>query len=67
VVLDGARADEQLGADLRVRLPSLAMRAICASWGVRTSRVSSVRRGAVSPVASSSRRARSANPSAPIS
>ena len=45
---------------------SLAMRAICASWGVRTSRVSSVRLGAVSPVASSSRRARSANASAPI-
>ena len=45
---------------------SLAIRAICASWGVRTSRVSTVRLGAVSPVASSSRRARSANASAPI-
>ena len=40
--------------------------AICASWGVSTSRVSSVRRRAVSPVASSSRRARSANASAPM-
>ena len=65
VVLDGARADEQLRADLRVRVPVGAMRAICASWGVRTSRVSAVRRGTVSPVAESSRRARSANASAP--
>ncbi len=46
--------------------PSLARRAICASWGVRTSRVSSVRLRAVSPVARSSRRARSANASAPM-
>src|SRR3954453_22189435 len=45
---------------------SLAMRAICASWGVRRSRVSTVILRTVSPVAASSRRARSANASAPI-
>ena len=44
--------------------PSRAMRAIWASWGVSTSR-SPVRLRTVSPVATSSRRARSANPSAP--
>ena len=40
VVLDGARADEQPGADLRVRGPSPASRAICASCAVSSSRVS---------------------------
>src|SRR5205085_10046536 len=40
--------------------PSWASRAIWASWGVSTPRVSSVRLRAVSPVAWSSRRARSA-------
>ena len=43
--------------------PSRASRAICASWAVSSSRVSTVRLRTVSPVASSSRRARSANAS----
>src|SRR5438105_118980 len=47
--------------------PSAARRAICASWGVRSSRVSAVRLRACSPVASSSTRARSANASMPNS
>ena len=47
--------------------PSRAIRAILASCGVRSSLVSSVRLRAVSPVASSSRLARCANASAPIS
>src|SRR6202022_1555022 len=42
-------------------------REICVSWGVRSSRVSSIRLRACSPVASSSTRARSANPSMPSS
>ena len=41
--------------------PSRARRAIWASWGVSTARVSSLRVRAVSPVARSSRWARSAN------
>ena len=47
--------------------PSDASRAICDSCAVRSSRVSSVRLRAVSPVAASSRRARSANPGMPMS
>jgi hypothetical protein len=47
--------------------PSRASRAIWASWTVSSLRVSTVRLRAVSPVARSSRRARSANASAPIS
>ena len=66
VVLDRRRADEQPDADFRVREPSRASRAICASRAVSSSRVSSVRLRTVSPVASSSRPARSANASAPI-
>ena len=46
--------------------PSRASRAITASWAVSSSRVSTVRLRAVAPVARSSRRARSANPSMPI-
>ena len=62
VPLDGARADEELGR----RSPGSctrrsASRAICASWAVSSSRVSAVCLRTVSPVASSSRRARSAN------
>ena len=39
VPLDGARADEQLGADLGVRAGRrAASRAICASWAVSSSR-----------------------------
>ena len=45
--------------------PSRASRAICASCGVSPSRVSAVRLRTVSPVASSSRSARSANASGP--
>jgi hypothetical protein len=60
VVLDRSGADEQLCAYLRVGGPSRASRAMCASWGVRASRASTVRLRAVSPVARSSRRARSA-------
>jgi len=66
VVLDRARADEEVRADLRVDSPSRASRATCASCAVRSSRVSSPRLRAVSPVASSSRRARAANASAPM-
>ena len=62
VVLDGPRADEQLRADLRVGAARrAASRAICASCAVSSSRVSALRLRTVSPVASSSRRARSAN------
>ena len=46
--------------------PSRASRAICSSCGVSSSRVSSRRLRTFSPVARSSRRARSANASAPI-
>jgi hypothetical protein len=46
--------------------PSRARRAICRSWAVSSTRVSTVRLRTVSPVATSSRRARSANASAPI-
>ena len=63
---DGAGADEELRADLRVRRPSRARRAICVSWAVRSSRVSKLRLRTVAPVARSSRRARSAKPSMPI-
>ena len=67
VPLDRAGADEQLGADLRSWTGrSRASRAICASWAVSSSSVLTVRLRTVSPVASSSRRARSANPSMPI-
>src|SRR2546429_1971138 len=67
VVLDGARADEQPGADLRVRRPSRASRAIWASCAVSSSfMATAVRLRAVSPVARSSRWARSANASMPI-
>ena len=52
VVLDGARADEELGADLRVGLPVASLSAPPApSCGVSASRVSAVSLGAVSPVA----------------
>ncbi len=46
--------------------PSRASRAICSSCGVSSSRVSALRLRTFSPVASSSRRARSANASMPI-
>jgi hypothetical protein len=46
--------------------PSRASRAICASWGVRSSPVSTVRLRACSPVAISSRSVRPANPSVPM-
>jgi hypothetical protein len=46
--------------------PSRARRAVCASCAVSSSRVSTVRFRTVSPVARSSRRARSAKASAPI-
>ena len=45
--------------------PSAASRATCASCAVSTSGVSTVRLRTVSPVACNSRRARSANPTAP--
>jgi MFS family permease len=45
---------------------SQASRAICVSWGVRSLDVSTVRLRTVSPVATSSRRARSSNASMPI-
>ena len=68
VPLDRARAEEELGADLGVRAARRrASCAICASCGVRSSSVSTVRLRTVSPVASSSRRARSAKTSMPIS
>ena len=62
-----SRADEQLGADLRVGVP-VARRAARSAppEAVSASRVSTVRLRTVSPVASSSRRARSANASAPM-
>ena len=63
VVLDGARGRGTAGGDLRVRRPVRASRAIWASCGVSWSRGSAVRVRTVSPVASSSRRARSANAS----
>ena len=66
VPLHRAGADVELRADLGVRRPSAASRAICASWAVSSSRASSVRLRTVSPVASSSRRARSANAYVPI-
>ena len=50
----------------RFESPSRASRAICASCAVSPPAVPAVRLCTVSPVASSSRRARSANPSAPI-
>jgi hypothetical protein len=46
--------------------PSRASRAIWDSWGVRLMLVSALRLRAVSPVAASSRQARSANASMPI-
>jgi hypothetical protein len=46
--------------------PSPARLAICDSWAASSSSVAAVRLRTVSPVASSSWRARSANPSAPI-
>jgi len=46
--------------------PSRASLAIWASWAVRSVKVSTVRLRTVSPVTSSSRRARSAKPSMPI-
>ena len=61
------RADEELLRDLAVAAPRAARRATSASWGVRWSRVSTVRLRACSPVASSSTRARSANASIPNS
>jgi hypothetical protein len=66
VVLDGVGAEEQPGADLGFESPSRASRAIWASWAVSSPLVSTVRLRTRSPVASSSRRARSANASAPI-
>ena len=67
VVVDGARAEEELGGDLRVRRADAASWAICASCGVRLAAVSRRRRRARSPVAASSRRARSANAARPSS
>ena len=67
VVLDRARADEQLRGDLPVGVSLAARREIWASCGVSWSRVSTVRLRARSPVASSSTRARSANASIPKS
>ena len=46
--------------------PSRASRAICASWGVSCSRLSTERVRGASPMARSSRAARSANASTPI-
>ena len=46
--------------------PSRASLAMCASWAVSSATASTVRLRTVSPVASNSRRARSANPSMPI-
>jgi hypothetical protein len=66
VPFDRARGQEQLGADLRVGAAVARQRAICSSCGVSWSRVSPLRLRTVSPVAVSSRRARSANASIPI-
>ncbi len=53
-------ADDEPGADLGVREPISGELAICHSWAVRSSRVSTARLRAFSPVAVSSLRARSA-------
>jgi hypothetical protein len=66
VVLGRARADEQPGADLRVRQAVAGSRATWVSWAVSSLLVSTVRLRAVSPVAASSRRARPANAPMPI-
>jgi hypothetical protein len=59
VPLDGARADEQLGADLGVGPPVAREPRDLRLLTVSSSRVSTLRVRTVSPVASSSRRARS--------
>jgi hypothetical protein len=64
VVLHRAHADEQPVADLRVRQAVAGRRAI-GSFGVSAWRVATVRLWAISPVASSSCLARSANASMP--
>ena len=67
VVLDGARADEQPGADLRVGQAVAGQpRDLGLLGGQLCPGGSAVRLRAVSPVASSSRPARSANASMPI-
>ena len=67
VVLDGARADEQPGADLRVgEAVAGEPRDLRLLGGERRRGSRRVRLRAVSPVASSSRAARSANASMPI-
>ena len=66
VPLDGARAEEQLRADLGVRQAVARQPGDVLLLGVSSSRVSSRRLRTFSPVASSSWRARSANASAPI-
>jgi hypothetical protein len=48
-VLHGARAEEDPRSDLRVLPPITASRAICRSWAVRSSHVSTVRLRAVPP------------------
>ena len=68
VPLDRPRAEEQPGPDSGLESPSLTRSAICCSCGVSWSlaAASAVRFRTVSPVASSSRRARSAKASMPI-
>ena len=66
VVLHGARAHEQPGRDLGVGQAIAGQRAIWASRAVSWAGGSVVRLRARSPVARSSRAARSANPSAPM-
>src|SRR5712691_2013821 len=65
-VVFGARAHEQPGRDLGVGQAMPASRAIWASRAVSGARVSAVWLRTRSPVASSSRLLRSANPSAPM-
>jgi hypothetical protein len=66
VPFDRATADEQPGADLRVGVPVAGKPGDLRFLAVSSSRAVTVRLRAVSPVAWSSRRARSANPSAVI-
>jgi hypothetical protein len=66
VVLDGARAEEQLGGDLRVRQGRPDQLRDLGLLGVSWSSASAVRLRTVSPVARSSWRVRSANACMPI-
>jgi hypothetical protein len=66
VPFDRARAEEQLGADLRVRQAVAGEPGDLLLWDVSWPRVSAVRLRTLSPVAVSSRPARSANAAMPI-